>query len=118
MTTINYNNKIFKSLVNEDHGQVTNDTTFYYRQKGNVLWGLYEGGAIEKGTITGKVLESGKLEYYYQHITTSGEMRTGYCQSTPELQTNGCVRLFEKWQWTCGTKATGMSIVEEVVEMG
>ena len=115
---INYNNKIFKALVNDDHGQVTNDTTFYYRQKGDVLWGTYEGGQIEKGTITGRVLENGKLQYHYQHITTSGEMRTGYCESTPEVQYNGRIRLFEKWHWTCGDREAGTSIVEEVVAMG
>ncbi len=118
MTTVNYNNKIFKSLVNDDHGEVSNDTTFYYRQKGNILWGIYDGGAIEKGTITGKVLENGKLQYHFQHITKNGEMKTGYCESTPELRSNGRIRLFEKWYWTCGNNKEGMSIVEEVVSMG
>jgi len=118
MAAINYNNRVFKALVNDDHGQVTSSTTFYYRQKGNVLWGTYEGGAILKGTITGIVGEDGTLKYNFQHVTTDDEMRTGYCESTPEVRSNGRIRLFEKWQWTYSdNRREGMSIVEEVVLM-
>ena len=117
-TTINYDRKIFKALVNDDNGQVSSNTTFYYRQKNEVLWGTYEGGPIQKGTITGRVLESGKLEYYYQHITTSGQLYNGYCESTPEVQYNVKVRLFEKWRWIEGQTGGGTSIVEEVVAIG
>ncbi len=118
MTKINYNNKIFKLIVNADHGSVTSNTTFHYRQRGQVVWGFYEGGGIEIGTITGKVLENGHLQYNYQHVTTKGELMTGYCESTPELRSNGRIRLFEKWRWTCGDNSEGMSIVEEVVTTG
>lgn len=113
-TAINYDKKIFKALVNDDTGHVTSNTTFYYRQKGSILWGVYEGGMIAKGTIVGKVLDDGKLEYHYQHITTAGEMYTGYCESQPEKQHNGRIRLFEKWRWTSGAEGHGTSIVEEL----
>lgn len=118
MTEINYNNKIFKVIVNHDNGAVTSGTTFYYRQRGNVIWGTYEGGGIEIGTITGKVLENGKLNFNYQHVTEEGELMTGFCESTPEVRSNGRIRLFEKWKWTCGDHSEGMSIIEEVVAMG
>lgn len=118
MATFNYNNKIFKAIVNDDNGHVTNATTFYYRQRGSVIWGTYEGGGIEIGTITGKVLEDGKLQFNYQHVSEAGELMTGYCESTPEMRSNGRIRLFEKWRWTCGDQSEGMSIIEEVVAMG
>lgn len=118
MTAFNYNNKIFKVIVNDDNGVVTSGTTFYYRQRGNVIWGTYEGGGIEIGTITGKVLENGKLNFNYQHVTEKGELMTGFCESTPEVRSNGRIRLFEKWRWTCGDNSEGMSIIEEVVAMG
>lgn len=118
MAIINYNNKVFKAIVNDDNGQVTSNTTFYYRQRGNVVWATYEGGGIDVGTITGKVLENGKLQFNYQHVTIKGELMTGYCESTPELRSNGRIRLFEKWRWTCGDHSEGMSIIEEVVAMG
>lgn len=118
MATFNYNNKIFKAIVNDDNGHVTNATTFYYRQRGKVIWGTYEGGGIEIGTITGKVLDSGKLQFNYQHVNTVGELMTGYCESSPEMRSTGRIRLFEKWHWTCGDHSEGMSIIEEVVAMG
>ncbi len=113
-TIIDYNNKVFKALVNDHTGHVTSNTTFYYYQKGTVLWGTYEGGAIAKGTIVGKVLADGKLQYHYQHITNEGKMYTGYCESTPEAKYNGRIRLFEKWHWTSGAEGSGTSIVEEL----
>ena len=115
MAKINYNNKVFKSLVNDSHGHVSSNTTFYYKQKGRILWGTYEGGTIEMGTITGKVLDDGKLVFNFQHLTTSGELKSGFCESTPEVRSTGRIRLFERWKWTCDDFAEGMSIVEEVV---
>ncbi len=112
---IDYNHKMFKALVNDSDGQVSEQTTFHYRQKDNVLWGSYEGGMIAKGTITGRVLKDGKLQYHYQHITINDEIRTGYCEATPEVQYNGKIRLFEKWKWTDGKGKDGTSIVEEVL---
>ena len=60
------------------------------------------------------------MEACYAHYEFLGrvQMRTGYCESTPEVQYNGRIRLFEKWHWTCGDREAGTSIVEEVVAMG
>jgi hypothetical protein len=118
MSEINYNNRIFKPIVNDDKGVVTNHTTFYYRQRGTVIWGTYEGGGIEVGTITGKILENGKLNFNYQHVTVKGVLMTGFCESTPEKRSNGRIRLFEKWQLRSGDKSEGVSIIEEVISMG
>ena len=115
---INYNNRIFKAIVNDDNGFVTSDTTFYYRQKGKVIWATYEGGGIDVGTITGVVLENGNLNFNYQHVTIKGVLMTGYCESTPEKRSNGRIRLFEKWHFTSGAVSEGVSIIEEVVSMG
>ena len=118
MSKINYNNRIFKAIVNDDNGFVTNNTTFFYRQRGDVLWGTYEGGGIDIGTITGKVLDNGNLQFNYQHVTIKGALMTGYCESTPERRSNGRIRLFEKWHFTSGAQSEGMSIIEEVVAKG
>jgi len=40
---------------------------------------------------------------------------TGVCRSTPELLPDGRIRLHEKWQWTCGDRASGESIIEEIL---
>ncbi|MFN7927544.1 MAG: n-acetylglutamate synthase, partial [Blastocatellia bacterium] len=44
-----------------------------------------------------------------------GELMTGICISTPEVLTDGRLRLHESWQWTCGERASGESIVEEIL---
>jgi hypothetical protein len=115
MSSYNYNNRVFKAIVNDDSGYVTSETTFYYKQKGRYLWGNYYGGGIEVGTITGVVSSDGKLEFNFQHVTNKGVMMTGYCESTPERRSNGRIRLFEKWHFTSGESSEGMSIIEEVM---
>lgn len=34
--------------------------------------------------------------------------------STPEILSNGKIRLLEQWQWTNGDNSTGKSIIEEI----
>lgn len=111
---MDYHNKKFRAVDNSANGEVESETTFHYRQKGDVFWATYEGQKIVMGTITGKVGEKGKLEFTYQHINTEGEFRTGYCKSRPEVLPNGRIRLREKWKWTCGDFSEGTSIVEEI----
>ena len=113
--SINYNNKVFRSIVNDDMGDVTSMTTFHYKQTSNVIWGVYDGGNIIKGTFTGKVLEQNKICFYYQHANIKGEIKTGYCESIAELRSNGRIRLFERWKLTCDKFTEGTSMIEEVI---
>lgn len=115
MAEINYNGRIFRSAVNSSGGEVDARTTFRYHQQGEMVWAEYAGGNIRFGQMIGLILPDGKLEFRYQHINETGELMTGLCISTPEVLPDGRLSLRESWQWTCGDRASGESIVEEIL---
>jgi hypothetical protein len=110
----NYHNKVFRSLSNSNNGEVSSETIFEYTQTGNIVTASYEGGSIIKGSLIALMNEEGKLDMRYQHINNNNQLMTGICISTPELLPNRKLRLHEKWQWTCGDKSNGESVIEEV----
>ena len=109
---VNLNNKFFKSISNSANGEVSEATIFHYRQKEDIVWATYEGGAIKFGTLSGKI-EADKLEFHYQHQNQKGEFLTGKCHSIVEI-VHGKIRLLESWQWTCGDFSKGNSVLEEI----
>ena len=113
MLMVNYHNKVFKTKNNSDNGETSNDTLFYYKQIGNIVHAEYFGGMIKYGQLMGIVSEYGTIEMNYHHINQDGNIRTGICESIPEILSNGKIRLHEKWQWTNGDLSSGKSIIEE-----
>ena len=111
---INYNNKRFKAVSNTINGDTSLETFFDYSQKGKVLTSEYAGGKIISGHLIGNVDELGNIDMRYHHINSDGEIMTGICKSKPEILPNGKIRIYEKWQWTCGDFTEGESILEEV----
>jgi hypothetical protein len=43
---INYNNKIFRPIINTENGETSDETIFLYKQVGNILTSEYAGGKI------------------------------------------------------------------------
>lgn len=111
--TINYNNRIFKPVINSENGETSSETTFHYKQNGNILTAEYSGGKIVYGHLVGLVDESGHIDMRYHQINTAGELMTGICHSKPEILENGKIRLHETWQWTSGDMSKGESVIEE-----
>ncbi|RYY67995.1 MAG: n-acetylglutamate synthase [Chitinophagaceae bacterium] len=111
---INYNDKIFRAVSNSPNGETSTDTVFHYKQDYNIVTAEYAGGKILKGQLIGLVDEEGKLEFCYQQVNDKEEIMTGICVSTPELLSNGKIKLHEKWRWTNGDLSEGVSVVEEV----
>ena len=109
-----YDGKKFCSVANSATGDVSSETSFIYHQSGELVWASYEGGSVRFGTLVAKADADGRLDACYQHLTVDGELKTGECQSVPEQLDDGRLRLRETWQWTCGSRASGSSIVEEV----
>jgi len=109
-----YHGKEFRSISNSQTGEVSNETTFYYQQKGAVISARYEGGNIREGNILGKVNSDGTIQMSYQHWNKDNEFRAGICTSTPERLPNGKIRLHESWEWTNGIDGCGKSIIEEI----
>lgn len=111
---IDYNDRLFRAVSNSPGGEVDDQTLFNYRQAGDVVWATYQGGQIAFGTMVGVARADGTLDLRYQHVTTAGEIRTGTCQSTPDVLVDGRVRLRESWRWTEGGDGAGTSAVEQV----
>jgi uncharacterized protein YuzE len=111
---INLDNKHFKSIDNSDNGEVSSDTLFHYKQKGEIITATYFGGSILQGQIIGKIFSDNHLEFSYQHINIDKEIMTGICKSYPEINENGKVVLNEFWQWTCKDKSKGQSTIIEI----
>ena len=111
---ISYNNKVFKPVSNTENGETTIQTTFFYKQEGNVLTAEYSGGEILKGHLIGLVDENGNIDMRYHQINNKGLLMTGKCISKPEVLKNGKIRLHENWEWTSSDKSKGQSIIEEI----
>ncbi len=110
---INYNNRLFRAVINSENGETSNETVFHYKQKGNLLIAEYSGGKIIYGHLIGLVDVNGNINMRYHQLNEHGELMTGICFSKPEILENGKLRLHEDWEWTSGDKTKGHSILEE-----
>jgi hypothetical protein len=110
---INYNDRVFRPVVNSENGETSGETVFIYKQTGNILTSEYSGGKIVKGHLIGLVNGEGEIEMRYHQVNHRGELMTGTCKSKPEILENGKIRLHENWEWTSGNKSKGHSIIEE-----
>ncbi len=110
----NYNNKVFRSVNNTCNGEISSETIFEYAQTGKIVTAVYRGGSIVKGSVIALANEDGKLDMRYQHVNTQQQIMTGIFISTPQRLPNRKIQLHEKWQWTCGDKSKGESVIEEI----
>ena len=111
---MHYHNKRFRAVSNSPNGETSEETTFIYQQRGNILTAKYAGGSIVGGHLIGLVDEQGNIDMRYHQVNRKGELMTGICHSRPEILENGKIRLHETWQWTSGDRSRGTSVVEEV----
>lgn len=110
-----YDGRRFVSVSNTGNGEAGEGTAFLYRQESGIVWATYTGGAVEFGTLVGKVDSGGALRFVYQHLNDRGEFMTGECQSRLEvLPEDGRYRLHESWRWTSGDHSSGRSVIEEI----
>jgi len=110
---IDYDGRTFVSISNTGNGEVSDQTVFRYRQRGEVVWATYEGGAIRFGTLIASADPDGNLDVRYGHLNADGVLMTGQCRSTPEVLADGRIRLHERWQWTGGDRSSGASVAAE-----
>lgn len=111
---MNYHNKKFRAINNTENGETSVETIFHYQQTDTILTAEYSGGKIKKGHLIGLVKENGTIDISYHQINEQNELMTGVCYSTPEILSNGKIRLHELWQWTSHDKSKGKSIIEEI----
>lgn len=113
---IHYGDRLFRAVSTKGGGDVGSDTVFRYEQRDSILMGTYSGGDVEYGTLVGTVRDDGTLTFLYHHVTKSGALRSGKCESRPEILTSGKIRLHETWEWTSGmgVGGRGASVIEEI----
>ena len=114
MSAIHYHDKYFKIKSGTENGEVSEHTLFHYQQEGDLVFAKYSGGDIRCGHLIGKVDEVGNIDMRYHHMNVDGSLRTGKCQSTPELREDGTLILHEKWEWMDGDLSKGKSTLIEV----
>ena len=112
---MNYHSRIYQVVTNSDNGDTSSETTFHYKQEGDILTSIYSGGNIVSGHLMGLVDENGNINMRYHHINNEREIMTGICLSTPEILEDGRIRLHEEWRWTNGDQSSGKSTLEEIV---
>lgn len=110
---IDLDGRRFQAVSNSAAGEVGDGTIFHYHQDGLLVWANYNGGSIVRGHLIATLTSDATLDMRYHHVNLSGELMTGICNSRVEVLTDGLYRLHESWQWTCGTGATGESVLEE-----
>jgi hypothetical protein len=110
---INYNNRRFRPVQNSANGETSEETVFLYKQENKIITAEYSGGEIISGHLIAVVSDDGTLDMRYHQVNKKGELMTGVCESTPEILTDGRIRLHERWQWTSGDGSSGKSIIEE-----
>jgi hypothetical protein len=111
---VNLDQRLFVSRTNTPNGDANCDTRFRYRQSGARIWATYGGGPVRFGALVAVGDGEGRLDMRYHHVGPGGALRTGACIATPELLSDGRVRLTEEWHWTNGDRSRGHSVVEEV----
>ncbi|THE09150.1 n-acetylglutamate synthase [Bacillus timonensis] len=111
---MNYNGRRFVSIENTANGEVSSKTIFEYKQEGPIISATYSGGEIVKGILIGVIKEDGRLEFRYNHVNNKNEIRGGKCVSTPEILSDGRIRLYENWKWIDAKATDGNSIIEEI----
>lgn len=114
LRTMNYAGRKFRPVSNTPNGEVNGETLFHYEQQGELFTATYSGGGIRHGSMTGLCDSLGNLRFCYQHVSDDGCLKSGYCESRPELLDDGRIRLYERWRWTLGGEGEGESIVEEI----
>ena len=82
---MNYHNRKFRPESTSDNGEVDTETVFHYQQHGNVLTCSYASANIQHGQLIGLVDDAGNINMRYQQVNAAGQLRTGTCQSTPEV---------------------------------
>jgi len=111
---INYHNRKFRPIHNDNEGDVDPTSIFHYSQDGNIITGTYSGKHIRHGHLIALVDDEGTIRMRYHHVDDKGDLKTGRCISKPEVLPSGKIKLHEQWQWTCGDEASGTSILIEI----
>ena len=108
MNNFDFNNKTFSLVENSENGTVNSETTFSYKQDGNLVTADYYGGNIRYGKIIA-TLEGNVLDMLYQCLTADNELKAGKAIANISLTEKNKIKLKLNWEWLGDKKAAGVS---------
>ena len=111
---MDYNNKKFRVIENDESGELDEETVFLYQQKGQILTCTYSSKQVVCGHLLGLVSENGVIDMRYHQINSQGEIKAGECRSVPSILPNGKILLHEEWRWTSPVIKKGSSKLMEL----
>jgi hypothetical protein len=119
---MSYDRRVFAMTGNDPAGDCAAGTLFHYRQQGLRVWATYGGGDVRLGALVAQADPRGHLCATYLHVAPGGTVRTGACQTTPELLLDRAPPIIGELalaatRAACGRAARGigyMSILEEL----
>lgn len=112
---VSFENRMLVATSNTPNGDCNASTHFHYRQEGARVWATYAGGPVQFGALVAAGDRDGRLDMRYHHVDGRGQFRAGRSTATPEILSDGRLRLHEEWEWTNGDLSRGSSIIEEVI---
>lgn len=113
MQPINFNNKTFRLVNNSENGTSNSETTFLYRQEGNLVTADFSGGTVRYGKIIA-LHEGEQLRMVYQMITTGNELKAGQAIAQISRIPDGRIQLSLDWEWLEPGSNRGRSEYEEI----
>jgi hypothetical protein len=105
--SIDYDGRRFRALDGGD------GTCAEYSQRGDLVWAVFEGGHVRRGTVTGTCDDRGVLRLVYTMVLVTGEVIAGRSTNTPQ-RVGGTLVLREDWERFGEHAATGVSYLEEI----
>ena len=108
---LNYDGRLFRPVADAPG---TESRIAHYRQRGDLLWGDFTGGRARRGALTGTCADDGTLRFAYSMVLDTGDVISGRCVSTPEVLSDGRIRLHERWERYGVHASRGESTIEEI----
>ncbi len=110
---IDYDGRVFRSSAAET--SLSGDTPVgHYHQRDDLVWAEFAGGAVRAGRLVGVRGPDGAIRFVYGQVMSDGRVIAGECVSTPEILSDGRVRLREQWRRLGERESTGVSYIEEI----
>ena len=114
MQTIDLDGRRLKVASTDPNGVVSAETTLTLNQRGDVVTGHYEGGAILAGALVGRMDATGALRFCYAQTDRDGRIDSGISRAVLDTLPDGRVRLTEMFQWFTRDEG-GTNVFEELL---
>jgi len=115
MPSFDLNNRKFQLLQNSDHGAVSDQTSFLYKQEGNLITADYSGGGVKAGKIIAAFRSEDLLEMRYQCVMDDRTLKAGKAMAKVILNDKSLIELHLDWEWLDDGDEKGKSVYVELI---